>query len=321
LVVFDWSVDHAPAASVQSGSEVSLAILDASGGQVQPGTTVEQFRDLNRSAAMPIAGPIFVEGAVPGDVLEVEVRDLTIGSYGWTGQRPGQGILPAADFPDEWINLWTFDGALAPYRNGVSVPLEPFPGLMGVTPVTPGHHDSDPPRSVGGNLDTKQLGPGSRVYFPVEVEGALFGIGDGHAAQGDGEVCGSAIEVSMDLVVRLTVRKHLKVDCVAYEVCRPIERPSAAAAGYYVTTGVEPDLYEAARAAVRHMIAYLSEVHALDPQDAYGLCSVAGDLKISELVDWPNVVVSMFMPKDVFESERRTAQGQATHRAAGTQQS
>jgi acetamidase/formamidase len=174
--------------------------------------------------------------------------------------------------------------------------------MIGVTPAEPGHHSSDPPRSMGGNLDTRQLGPGSKLYLPVEVEGALFGIGDGHAAQGDGEVCGSAIEVPMTATVKLTVRKDLQLDCMAYEVSRPLERPSAAAAGYYVTTGIEPDLYEAARLAVRRMVAYLASAHGLDPQDAYGLCSVAADLKISEVVDWPNLLVSLFLPKDIFEA-------------------
>jgi acetamidase/formamidase len=300
--VFDWSVDHPPLLTVASGSEVFLDMLDASDGQLGPDATLADFRDLDHSHTMPISGPIFVEGAAPGDILEVDILEIGIGNHGWTGQRPGQGILTADEFPHEWVNIWHLDGPRAPYRDGISIPLEPFPGMIGVTPAEPGHHSSDPPRSMGGNLDTRQLGPGSKLYLPVEVEGALFGIGDGHAAQGDGEVCGSAIEVPMTVTVRLTVRKDLKLDCMAYEVSRPLERPSAAAAGYYVTTGIEPDLYEAARLAVRRMVAYLADHHGLDPQDAYGLCSVAADLKISEVVDWPNLLVSLFLPKDIFEA-------------------
>lgn len=300
--VFDWSVDHPPLLTVASGSEVFVDMLDASDGQLGPDATLAQFRDLDHSRTMPISGPIWVEGALPGDVVEVDILEIEIGNHGWTGQRPGQGILTAEEFPDEWVNVWHLDGPRAHYRDGISIPLEPFPGMIGLTLAEPGHHSSDPPRRMGGNLDTRQLGPGSKLYLPVEVEGALFGIGDGHAAQGDGEVCGSAIEVPMTATVRLTVRKDLQLDCMAYEVSRPLERPSAAAAGYYVTTGIEPDLYEAARLAVRRMVAYLASEHGLDPQDAYGLCSVAADLKISEVVDWPNLLVSLFLPKDIFEA-------------------
>jgi acetamidase/formamidase len=302
--VFDWSIDHEPSLVVASGAEVSLDMLDASGGQLGPDATLEQFRHMDQSRTMPISGPIHIEGARSGDVLEVEILEVTTGAHGWTGQRPGQGVLTAEEFPDEWVQIWHIDGPRAPFRDGISVPLEPFPGMIGVTPAAPGHHHSDPPRNMGGNLDTRQLGAGAKVYLPVEVDGALFGIGDGHAAQGDGEVCGSAIEVPMTVSLRLTVRHDVQLDCLAYEVSRPLERRSAAEAGYYVTTGVEPDLYEAARLAVRRMVAYLAEHHRLDPQDAYGLCSVAGDLKISEIVDWPNLLVSFFMPKDVFEGGR-----------------
>jgi acetamidase/formamidase len=299
--VWDWSVDHPPLLHVSSGAEVFLDMLDASGGQLGPDATLEQFRSLDQSRTMPISGPIFVEDAQPGDVLEVEILEIGIGSHAWTGQRPGQGILSAEEFPDEWVNVWHLDGPRAHYRDGISIPLEPFPGMLGVTMAEPGHHTSDPPRNMGGNLDTRQIGEGSKIYFPIEVEGALFGIGDGHAAQGDGEVCGSAIEVPMTTTIRLTVRKDLRLDCMEYEISRPLERPSAAEAGYYVTTGIEPDLYEAARLAVRRMVAHLEQAHGLEHYDAYGLCSVAADLKISEIVDKPNWLVSLFLPKDIFE--------------------
>jgi acetamidase/formamidase len=153
---------------------------------------------------------------------------------------------------------------------------------------------------VGGNLDTKQLVAGSTLWLPIEVEGALFGIGDGHAAQGDGEVCGSAVEVPMVVRAALSVRRDIHVQRPEFEVTQPLERPSAARAGYHVTTGVDPDLYVAARQAVRGMVDYLMSQHGIDPQDAYCLCSVAADLKISELVDWPNMLVSLFLPLDIF---------------------
>ena len=296
----DWNRDHPPALSVASGVQIELEMLDAAGGQLGPSSTLADFHVLDPNRTMPIHGPIYVEGAKPGDVLQVDLLEIEIGSFGWTGQRPGQGVLPPEMFPEEWVQIWTIDGDRAAFRPGISIPLEPFPGMIGVALADEGGHSSDPPRRVGGNMDTKQLVAGSTLYLPIEVEGALFGIGDGHAAQGDGEVCGSAIEVPMDVSVRLTVRRDFSIDAPQFEVRTPLERPSAAAAGYYVTTGVDPDLYAASREAVHSMVRHLAERHGLDPQDAYGLCSVAADLKISEIVDWPNLMVSLFLPLDIF---------------------
>jgi len=249
---------------------------------------------------MPISGLVFVEGARPGDTLQIDILEVASGNYGWTGQRPSQGILDDPEFDREWVHVWRVDDQLAWFNDEIAVPTEPFPGMIGVTPADPGHHSSDPPRRVGGNLDLKQLVAGTTLYLPVAVEGALFGIGDGHAAQGDGEVCGSAVEVPMTVVARLSVRRDFSVDAPEFSVRGPLERPSAAAAGYHVTTGVDPDLYAAARQAVRSMVRYLVDRRGVDPQDAYCLCSVAADLKVSEIVDWPNLLVSAFLPLDIF---------------------
>jgi acetamidase/formamidase len=298
--VFTWSTDHEPRLTVRSGQEIAFDMWDASGGQLGPSATLDEFLALDHKRTMPISGPVYVEGANAGDTLEVEILEVAAGGYGWTGQRPAQGILDDAEFDREWVHVWRVDGELAWFNERIAVPVEPFPGMIGVTPADAGEHSSDPPRTVGGNLDTKQLVSGTTLYLPVAVEGALFGIGDGHAAQGDGEVCGSAVEVPMSAVVRLSVRRDFRVEAPEFVVRRPLERSSAAAAGYYVTTGVDPDLYAAARQAVRAMVRYLVDRRGLDPQDAYCLCSVAADLKVSEIVDWPNLLVSAFLPLDIF---------------------
>ena len=247
-----------------------------------------------------ISGPVFVEGARPGDVLQVDLLDLELGSYGWSANYPGSGLLPD-DFPDPWLYLWDITGPRAPYLGGISVPIEPMVGIVGCTPVAPGVHSPIPPLRTGGNMDVKHIGRGSTVYLPVEVDGALFGTGDPHAAQGDGEVGGSGIEAPMRIRMRLTVRRDMVIDSPEYEVRRPLERATAAAAGYYVTTGIGPDLYEASRGAVRRMIDRLTRTRGLEPIEAYELCSVALDLKISEIVDHPNFVVSAFLPNDLFD--------------------
>ncbi len=297
-VTFGWSRDHAPLLLVPSGAEIVVDAAECSNGQVAPGSTAEAIRTIDFGQVDPIAGPIHVEGARPGDVLQVDLLQLEVGSYGWSANYPGSGLLPD-DFPDPWLYVWDVSGPRAPYLDGISVPIEPMVGIVGCTPAAPGVHSSIPPLRTGGNLDAKHLGTGTTIYLPVEVEGALLGLGDPHAAQGDGEVGGSGIECPMRITARVTVRRDLDIETPEYEVRRPLERASAAAAGYYVTTGVGPDLFEAARTAVRRMIVHLERVTRLAPIEAYELCSVALDLKISEIVDHPNYVVSAYLPNDV----------------------
>ena len=299
LVRFGWDNAFNPIASVRSGEELTVDTQDASAGQIGPTSTVQAVRDLDFGRVNPVSGPVFVQGAHPGDVLQVDLLEVEPGAFGWTAQIPGFGLL-ADEFPDPWLHVWTLDGGKARFRDGIVVPVEPFCGVIGVAPAEPGTHSVVPPRRVGGNMDIRQLGAGATLYLPVEVEGALFGIGDTHAAQGDGEVCGTAVEAAMTVRVRLTIRRDLVIDGPEYDVRRPLERSSAAAAGYHVTTGIEPDLYEAARSAVLRMIAHLGATRGLSPAEAYGLCSVAVDLKISEVVDAPNWVVSAFLPGDLF---------------------
>lgn len=157
-----------------------------------------------------------------------------------------------------------------------------------------------PPSRFGGNLDTKHLTPGVTLYLPVGVDGALFSLGDTHAAQGDGEVCGTAIETAMDVVLRLSVRKDLRVRAPEYDIpAGHLVEP--ARSGYHVCTGVAPDLLEATRDAVRATIAWLGERHGVDREEAYALASVACDLRIHEVVDAPNWVVGCFVPESIFE--------------------
>ncbi len=298
-VQFGWSNAREPVLVVPSGAEIHVEVGECSNGQIVPGSTAEAIRTIDFARVDPITGPVFVEGAHAGDVLQVDLLDMKLGPYGWSANYPGEGLLPE-DFAEAWLYVWDLTGSRAPFVGGASVPIEPMLGIVGCTPSEPGVHGSIPPRRTGGNMDVKHVGPGSTVYLPVEVEGALLGIGDPHAAQGDGEVGGSGIEASMDVVARLTVRHDMTLTFPEYEVRRPLERASSAAAGYYVTTGIGPDLVENSKAAVRAMIARLVRTRGLEPVEAYELCSVALDLKISEIVDHPNFVVSAFLPNDLF---------------------
>jgi acetamidase/formamidase len=209
------------------------------------------------------------------------------------------GLLPD-DFDQPYYHIWDLSTDPAPFVAGIRVPLEPFLGVMGVAPEEPGSHSTIPPRRNGGNIDTKQLTAGSRLYLPVLVEGALFSCGDGHAAQGDGEVCITAIETDMTATLRFTVHKGRHLPEFQFVTAGPL-LPRTNSREWYVTTGHGPDLMEAARNAVRHMLTHLVATHGLTREQAYVLCSVAVDLKLSEVVDAPNWVVSAFLPMSLFD--------------------
>jgi acetamidase/formamidase len=186
------------------------------------------------------------------------------------------------------------------FADKITLPHRAFPGTIGVAPADPGSHPILPPTQWGGNLDSKYLQAGTTLYLPVGVDGALFALGDTHAAQGDGEVCGTAIETAMDVVVRLSVRRDLSVAAPQYDVPAAVpEQPER----FHVCTGIGPDLLEAARDAVRATIGYLEIRHDLDREEAYAVASVACDLRIHELVNAPNWVVGAFVPESIFDSE------------------
>src|SRR5579859_4942077 len=296
-----WDSSIPPIATIQSGEVVSFDLLDASCGQIVHDSTVDAIRTLDFSQVDQVNGPIYVEGAAPGDTLEVEFLDLQPADWGWTAIIPGFGLL-ADEFPEPALKIWHLEGGAdgwAEFAPGIRIPLAPFCGEIGLAPGVSGALSTIPPYHHGGNMDTKHITKGARLYLPVEVPGALFSLGDGHAAQGDGEVCGTAIETPMHATVRLTVRKDLAVAQPQFLTAGPLT-PRTNTAPYYVTDGIGPDLMEATRMAVRHMIDHLQRVYALSRADAYMLCSVAVDLKLCEVVDMPNWVVGAFLPQSIF---------------------
>ena len=294
-----WDRDLAPALIVEDGASVEFDTTDASGGQLGPRSTAEDLAAIDFARVNPVSGPVHVLGARPGDVLEVEVLEFGMTRWGWTANIPGFGLL-ADQFPDPWLKHWdlTPGATSAVFGDGIDVPIAPFPGTIGLAPPTPGPHATLPPHAWGGNLDTKHLTVGTKLYLPVGVEGARFSVGDTHAAQGDGEVCGTAIESRMRVALRFEVRRDLRLRFPAFETfgAAPGDR---ATAGSFVTTGVGPDLLAAARDAVSAMVDHLTDSTHLSAVEAYALCSVAADLRVHEVVDAPNWVVGAWLPHGI----------------------
>ena len=295
---YAWDNAIEPALEIESGETILLHVRDASDEQIDPGSTVNAVTALDFEKVNPVSGPVYVKGAEPGDTLAVELLEFQPPSWGWTAIIPGFGLL-TEEFPDPWLRISQVEDGVVRFSDRVTLPFRPFPGTLGVAPEEPGPHSIVPPSRWGGNMDTKHLNPGTTLYLPVGVPGALFSLGDTHAAQGDGEVCGTAIETAMDVVLRLSVRKDIGVDAPQYDV------PAGAIAehersAYHVCTGVGADLMECARDAVRATIGWLGEHQGLDREEAYAVASVACDLRIHEVVDVPNWVVGCFIPQSIF---------------------
>lgn len=345
-----WHEAIAPVLEAALGEEVEIQTRDAFDGQITPATTAPDLVRCDLNLVHALTGPVYVAGAAPGDLLEVEICDMKPSDFGYTVQVPGFGFLRDA-FPDPYIAKWTIkdgfaqsaelpdvripDGSfvgvigVAPSkelretvrrreadlaaRGGVALPPEAQGAVPGSEPIASEALRTIPPRENGGNLDIKQLSKGARLLLPVFVEGALFSVGDAHFAQGDGEACGTAIEMCGSILVRFSLHK-------GEAQRRGIRFPRFQRNDYYfppelaapkrflATTGmsVHPDGTNesedttlSAKNALLSMIDLLVE-RGWTRQQAYAICSVAVDLKISELVDVPNMVVSAFLPLDIF---------------------
>ena len=304
---FGWDNSFAPAARVEPGATILFHCQDSSAGQLGPSSTVADVVALDFGKINPVSGPIHVIGAEPGDAIKVTIESFVPRShdgrgFGWTANIPGFGLL-ADQFTDPALHIWSYDpGQMGPalYGREGRVPLKPFAGTIGNALAQPGLHSVVPPRRVGGNLDIRDLNAGVTLYLPVEVKGALFSVGDTHAAQGDGEVCGTAIESPMDVVLTLDVVKGANLKTPRFTTPGPVTR-HLDARGYEVTIGIGPDLMSAARDAVAAMVDLLCAQRGMAAVEAYMLVSTCGDLRISEIVDLPNWVVSFYFPRCVFE--------------------
>jgi acetamidase/formamidase len=285
--------------AIDPGETVVVHTREVSDHQIGPGSDVSVLAGLDMGRLYPLAGPIRVNGAEPGDTLVIEILDLRTQGWGWTAILPGLGLLPD-DFPDPYLRIFDLSGGDFAYlRDDIAIPIEPFFGTMGVCPAGAHEQSVMPPGTFGGNMDTRQLVRGTTLYLPVQVEGANFSCGDAHAAQGDGEVCVTGIEAPMYAALRFRLEKAPTIPAPQFLTRRPLT-PRVDGGAFYGTTGVGPDLYAAAQDAVRAMIDHLGRTRDLSREDAYVLASLCVDLKISEIVDAGQYIVSAVLPEAVF---------------------
>jgi acetamidase/formamidase len=286
---------------IESGDEVQIQCVDASGGQVRPGMTTAEYLTIDRTRIHALTGPIWIESAEPGDVLEVEVMATRHSGWGWSSVIEGLGFLKDRFF-EPYLFHWRLEGKSTCSLTPAVVPLRPFLGVMGVARAEDGAFRTRPPGPFGGNLDVRELCAGSRLYLPVYNPGALFSCGDGHAAQGDGEVCINGIECPLDVTLCFHLHKQQRLDGPLVESSVALVPDSCADSWVVVETGT--DLAEAARAATNRMIDLLASRWGFSEVHAYILCSVALRLRLSQVVNEPVHTVSAALAKQILPDRR-----------------
>jgi acetamidase/formamidase len=293
-----WDNSVTPRLEIDSGDTVTFDCPEPC-GQVTPEWTDEMLANIAFEPIHALVGSVYVKGARAGDALQVEILDFKHKGWGWSGHLEHFGLL-ADDFEFAYIHHWKLEGERCIFGvQDIVVPFEPFCGCMGVAPQEPGRITTIAPGKFGGNIDIRDLRAGTTVWFPVIVDGALFACGDCHSAQGDGELGGTGIESPMTVTLRFHVRKDVSVKELQFQTTRPLS--SADSRGYHATTAQGPDLMENAKNAARYMIDWLVDTYDITRSQAYVLCSIAADLKISEIVDAPNFIVSAYMPLSIFK--------------------
>lgn len=290
-----WNRLRQPRLAIAPGDTVHLECQDSSGAQVHPGMTLDEFLRIDRNRIHALTGPIYVESAEPGDVLQIDVMEVAHKGWGWSSIISGLGFLKER-FQTPHLFLWELEKEVTRSLAPAVVPLRPFCGVMGVAPAEDGEFRTRPPGIFGGNMDVRELCAGATLYLPVLTRGALFSAGDAHAAQGNGEVCINGIECPADVTLRFRVRKNQNLSSPL------VESPALAMgtqAGAWVMVESGPDAIAVARAATSRMIDFLIARWGFSDTHAYILCSVAMHLSLSQVVNEPMITVSASMPKDI----------------------
>ena len=293
---YQWGKNHPHVLEIEPGDRVRFQVREVTSSQLNKKSTSSDAAKLDASKFYPLAGPIRIRNAKIGDALVVDVLRVETAEWGWSAIVPGLGTLE--EFTEPYLWTWKLaNKSWVNFKNGLKVRYKPFCGVMGVAPATEGLTESMPPGNHGGNMDIRHLTAGSKLLLPVWVDGGQFSVGDIHAAQGDGEVCVTAIECPGEVTLRFNLIKAARLDAPRYFTSQETSTET-----HYVTMGISPDLMDACKQAIRRMINDLTKHASLSREEAYIFCSVAGDLRIHEIVDQPNWVVGFWIARSCLGS-------------------
>ena len=291
-----WDRTLEPRLHIEPGDQVHFECVDASGGQVHPAMTVDEYQLIDRTRIHALTGPVWIEGAEPGDVLQIDVLATQHRGWGWSSIIEGLGFLKER-FRTPYLFHWQLDGNETRSLSPAILPVRPFLGVMGVARAEDGSFRTRPPGPFGGNLDVRELCAGSKLYLPVYNRGALFSCGDGHAAQGDGEVCINGIECPLDVTLGFHLHKQQPL---AGPIVESSETVAPDTRGYaWVVVESAEDAVAAARGATNRMIDLLASRWGFSEAHAYILCSVALKLRLSQVVNEPMYTVSGAIAKSI----------------------
>jgi len=295
-----WNRALPPRLEIDPGDTVHFQCVEAAGGQVRPGMSLDDLAAIDRGRVHALTGPVFIRGAQPGDVLEIQILDLTHHGWGYSTLVPGLGFLKdrfSQPFLFHWDLLPSETRSLTP----AVVPLRPFCGVMGVATPVDGEFRTRPPGPFGGNMDVRELCAGARLYLPVFNPGALFSCGDGHAAQGDGEVCINGIECPLDATLRFHLHRGHTLEAPLIDSAA---QTGPANSDAWIVVESDPDPLRAARNATSRMVDLLMRLWGLNDVHAYILCSVAMNLRLSQVVNEPMITVSAAIAKHILPERR-----------------
>ncbi len=298
-----WNRALQPRLCIASGDTVRMECVDSSGAQCHPSMTLPEYLKIDRDKIHALTGPIFVDGAEPGDVLQVDVVEVAHKGWGWTSVVGGLGFLKQR-FADPFFFVWKLEGDVSKSIAPAAVPLRPFCGVMGVAPAEDGEFRTRPPGIFGGNMDVRELCTGATLYLPVLNRGALFSAGDAHAAQGDGEVCINGIECPADVTLRFQVHKQRSLSGPLLETPAARKLEADSEGGEWIVVESGPDATAAARAATSRMIDLLADRWGFSAVHAYLLCSVAMNLRFSQVVNEPIHTVSAAISKRILPARK-----------------
>jgi acetamidase/formamidase len=295
-----WNRDYPPVLRVSPGDTVTMELKDASDGQVRADMSLSEFAAIDKTRIHALTGPVGIEGAEPGDALEIEILDYRHEGWAWTSIMPGMGAL-GDEFSEPYLHVWRLEEKQTRSIPGVTLDLHPFCGIIGVQRAEVGEFRTRAPGKFGGNMDVRHLGAGARLWLPVTVHGAGFCAGDAHAAQGDGEVSINGMEAPMTATFRFHLHKRRPLDG-PYALALPaLVPPRYLTKPFHVFIESHEDPREAARATVRKAVAFLQARLGLRRELALILCSVVLDLKVSQMVNAPITTISAYLPEAIFD--------------------